>query len=170
EIGMGDDLSLSERHAVRTVMQWSDETNAGFSTADPGQLGVPLIREGPYRYQVVNVYQQSLDDRSLLARISKMARARLGLHAVGSGRFRVLETDCPSVLAIQHLGRGPNEMVVTLANLAPETVHVTLPDIALESMVDILCDGLYTRNEARPNCLTLHAHGYRWLLHRQHGG
>jgi maltose alpha-D-glucosyltransferase/alpha-amylase len=32
EIGMGDDLSLSERESVRTPMQWCDETNAGFST------------------------------------------------------------------------------------------------------------------------------------------
>ena len=35
EIGMGDDLSLPERNAVRTPMQWSDAPNAGFSTAQP---------------------------------------------------------------------------------------------------------------------------------------
>ena len=33
EIGMGDDLSLTERSCVRTPMQWSTEPNAGFSTA-----------------------------------------------------------------------------------------------------------------------------------------
>ena len=170
EIGMGDDLSLEERHAVRTVMQWSDETNAGFSTAAPDQLGVPLIREGPYRYEAVNVYQQSLDDRSLLARVSKMTRARLGLYAMGSGHFRVLETDCPSVLAIEYLGQRRDEMVITLANLSPDPVHFAMPDVPLESMVDILCDGPYTANEARPKQLSLHGHGYRWLRRRQRDG
>src|SRR5262249_10907527 len=33
EIGMGDDLSLTERGSVRTPMQWSRESQAGFSTA-----------------------------------------------------------------------------------------------------------------------------------------
>ena len=37
EIGMGDDLSLPERIGVRTPMQWSDEPNAGFSTAPRGE-------------------------------------------------------------------------------------------------------------------------------------
>ena len=33
EIGMGEDLSLPERNAIRTPMQWSDARNGGFSTA-----------------------------------------------------------------------------------------------------------------------------------------
>src|SRR5918998_2437057 len=35
EIGMGDDLRLPERYAIRTPMQWSDAQNAGFSSASP---------------------------------------------------------------------------------------------------------------------------------------
>lgn len=33
EIGMGDRLSLPERQAIRTPMQWSSDRNAGFPTA-----------------------------------------------------------------------------------------------------------------------------------------
>src|SRR6185436_21131577 len=33
EIGMGDDLSLPERDAIRTPMQWSAQANAAFSDA-----------------------------------------------------------------------------------------------------------------------------------------
>ena len=41
EIGMGDDLSLPDREAIRTPMQWSPLPNAGFSTAAPGRLVQP---------------------------------------------------------------------------------------------------------------------------------
>ncbi|HSX91967.1 MAG TPA: alpha-amylase family protein [Hydrogenophaga sp.] len=167
EIGMGDDLSLAERHAVRTIMQWSDESNAGFSTVAPEQLDLPLIDKGPFRYQRVNVYQQALDDRSLLARIGKMARARIGSPAMGSGHFRVLGTDCPSVLAIEHRGRLPQETLITLANLAPKAVRFALPGRALETLVDVLCDGPYARSDSQPGRLTLHANGYRWLRRRR---
>src|SRR5262249_29179903 len=44
EIGMGDDLKLPERNSVRTPMQWSEEPQAGFSTAPKTIL--PVIDEG----------------------------------------------------------------------------------------------------------------------------
>src|SRR5207249_1409549 len=66
EIGMGDDLSLPERESIRTPMQWSAESNGGFSTAAPHTLVRPVISEGEYRYQRVNVAEQRLDFNSLL--------------------------------------------------------------------------------------------------------
>ena len=45
EIGLGDDLSLDGRMAVRTPMQWADAPNGGFSTAEP--LGVARRRSSP---------------------------------------------------------------------------------------------------------------------------
>src|SRR4051794_33033513 len=41
ELGMGDDLRLKERAAVRTPMQWSTGPNGGFSTADKPVRPVP---------------------------------------------------------------------------------------------------------------------------------
>jgi maltose alpha-D-glucosyltransferase / alpha-amylase len=42
ELRMGDDLELEGREAVRTPMQWADEPNAGFSTAE--RTGAPRHR------------------------------------------------------------------------------------------------------------------------------
>ena len=43
EIGMGDNVYLGDRNSVRTPMQWNGGVNAGFSTADPERLWLPLI-------------------------------------------------------------------------------------------------------------------------------
>ena len=68
EIGMGEDLSRPERLAVRTPMQWSNEPNAGFSCVDTPKLAAPLIDEGKFGYQKLNVYAQTLREDSLLAK------------------------------------------------------------------------------------------------------
>jgi maltose alpha-D-glucosyltransferase/alpha-amylase len=47
EIGMGEDLKLKERYAIRTPMQWSGERNGGFSTAE--RTIFPVLKDGPLR-------------------------------------------------------------------------------------------------------------------------
>ena len=47
EIGMGEDLSLPQRDAIRTPMQWADAPQAGFSTAE--QTVRPVIAKGEHR-------------------------------------------------------------------------------------------------------------------------
>ena len=59
EIGMGDDLSLPERNSVRTPMQWSDEPNAGFSTASAERLVRPVVSEGPVRLSAASTSPRS---------------------------------------------------------------------------------------------------------------
>src|SRR5438046_8167594 len=41
EIGMGDNIYLGDRDAVRTTMQWSADRNAGLSSANPPRPYLP---------------------------------------------------------------------------------------------------------------------------------
>lgn len=163
EIGMGEDLSLKERHAVRTAMQWSDEVNGGFSPADPESLPVPVIREGPFRYDKVNIYDQLLRDDSLLAKTGKMIRARLGMPEIGYGECRVMEVGCPSVLALRHELDG--QVVFTFANLSGKEVEIDLPEVQVGELRDMLVDGPYPPAQTA-HSLKLRAYGYRWLRQR----
>ncbi|WP_064575792.1 alpha-amylase family protein [Cupriavidus gilardii] len=163
EIGMGEDLSLKERHAVRTAMQWSDEVNGGFSPADPESLPVPVIREGAFRYDQVNIYDQLLRDDSLLAKTGKMIRARVGMPEIGYGECTVMEVGCPSVLALRHELDG--QVVFTFANLSDKDVEVKLPEVEVGELRDMLVDGPYPPAQTA-HTLKLRAYGYRWLRQR----
>ena len=81
EIGMGDDLRLPERNCARTPMQWSTEPNAGFTKSDKPIL--PVISEGAYSFEHVNVAVQRRDPNSLLNWMERMIRMRKG----GSGNW-----------------------------------------------------------------------------------
>src|SRR5207302_5336135 len=99
EIGMGDDLSLHERESIRTPMQWSGEPNGGFSTAPSDKLVRPVISEGEYRYERVNVAEQRLAFDSLLNWTERLVRTRKECPEFGCGELRFLETDNRVVLA-----------------------------------------------------------------------
>ena len=72
ELGMGDDLRLQQRDAVRTPMQWSAERNAGFTKAEKPFR--PVVSRGPYAFEHVNVEHQRRHDDSLLRWNTRMIR------------------------------------------------------------------------------------------------
>ena len=60
EIGMGENLAVEGRNAVRTPMQWTADANGGFSTADPADLAA-AVPEGDFSPEHVNVAAQRRD-------------------------------------------------------------------------------------------------------------
>src|SRR4051812_37520353 len=85
EIGMGDNLQLPERNCARTPMQWSTEPNAGFTKSEKPIL--PVISDGPYGFQHVNVASQRRDPNSLMNWMERMIRMRKEAPEIGWGDF-----------------------------------------------------------------------------------
>lgn len=160
EIGMGDDLSLEERAAVRTPMQWSDEKNGGFSRAAPDRLIKPVIDDGEYGYHKVNVRSQMYDQDSLLNRMEAIIRARRSCQEIGWGGLELVGTDQPSVLA--HCCRWRDQAVLMIHNLADRDCEVRLEGAGLKGrrLFDLIGDRKYgPAGEA----VELSAYGYRWF-------
>lgn len=159
EIGMGDGLSLEERGAFRTPMQWSDEAQGGFSNAETTVL--PVIEEGVYGVQHVNVEAQRRDPGSLLNWTARMIRLRKECPEIGWGDFTILATGLETVLALRYDWRG-NALVV-LHNFAGEPLELDLEldGPGSDTLVDLIEQD---RSEAEGGVhkIVLGAYGYRW--------
>ncbi|TQL01226.1 maltose alpha-D-glucosyltransferase [Cellulomonas sp. SLBN-39] len=130
EIGMGDNIWLPDRDAVRTPMQWTPDRNAGFSTADPGKLYLPLNQSLVYHYGNVNVESQLAQPTSLLHWVHGMLAVRRRHPSLGRGTFEVVASDNDAVLTF--LRRTADETILCVANLAatPRATTVHMPTMA----------------------------------------
>jgi maltose alpha-D-glucosyltransferase / alpha-amylase len=123
EIGMGEDLSLPGRLAVRNPMQWSPRHAGGFSTAS--KLYRPARAEGPCGYRTVNVLEQRHQPGSLYSWVSHAIRVRRECPELGWGQWRTLDVGDPRVLAIDTHWRDGH--IITLHNLSAEPTTVRPP-------------------------------------------
>jgi maltose alpha-D-glucosyltransferase / alpha-amylase len=112
EIGIGDDLRLSERECARTPMQWTADHHGGFSRARRPVR--PVINDKVYGYKKLNVAAQRRDPQSFLNWTERMIRARKECPEISWGNFVVLRTNIPEVLAMRYDWRDTS--LVTLHN------------------------------------------------------
>ena len=169
EIGMGDDLSLKERNAVRTGMQWSDEKNGGFSPADPEELARPVISGGDYGYETLNVENERYDPDSLLNWTERAIRARKECPEFGRGQPRVLEVEEEGVFA--HVCETAEGAVLAVHNLTPDelTVDVDTSGLEGERLVEVLKSREIRPLEPRTR-VELGRYGCRWMRVESTGG
>lgn len=136
EIGMGDNIWLTDRDAVRTPMQWSPDRNSGFSSVDPGKLYLPVISSLVYHYNNVNVEAQMAHSSSLLHWVRGMLQVRARHPVFGLGDFDVVPADNPTVLAFTRSMDADEESgdaaeaVLCVNNLSsrPQATTVQLPE------------------------------------------
>jgi maltose alpha-D-glucosyltransferase / alpha-amylase len=160
EIGMGDDLSLKERHAVRTPMQWTSDAQAGFSTC--AKTVHPVIDRGPYRYEQVNVEKQRRDPGSLLSWTAAMIRLRKECPEIGWGDWKILPTGSPAALAMLYGWRGNSLLVVHNFDERAHELRIRPGVEGGEKLVNLLVQNESTADPSGTHNISLEAYGYRW--------
>ncbi|MGI8767787.1 MAG: trehalose synthase, partial [Propionibacteriaceae bacterium] len=164
EIGMGENLSLPGREAIRTPMQWDDGPNGGFSTAAPAALSRPVAMAGTYGARRVNVRAQHRDPNSLLRWFENLVHTLRTAPEIGTGVCTVIDVPLPrSVLA--HRFDASSGSILLLHNLAdvPVTIDIGPVDGMVGAPYDLLVDGPYQAPTAKLTGLELHGWGYRWI-------
>jgi maltose alpha-D-glucosyltransferase/alpha-amylase len=167
EIGMGDDLSLKERDAIRTPMQWTGETNAGFSTAAAKALCRPIVRGGDFGHETVNVQAQRRDPSSLLHWVERMLHTLQECPEFGVGRCQSVDTGDPAVLALHY--EAPGGVMLALHNLSDRRRTVELgrqPGTEGEPL-EMFADQAYEPVGSELKGVKLAGYGYRWIRLRE---
>ncbi|MDQ2674100.1 MAG: DUF3459 domain-containing protein, partial [Chloroflexota bacterium] len=127
EIGLGENLAMPDREAVRPPMPWSDDPAGGFSSAEEGSLPRSLLADGDFGYRSLNVEQQRHDPSSLMSWMERAIRTRKEWPEFGWGEWRVLGTHNAAVLAIQATWDGSSVLSVHNFGDAPARATVRLP-------------------------------------------
>ena len=173
EIGMGDNIWLPDRDSSRTPMQWTPDRNAGFSSADPGKLHLPIVQSLVYNFNLVNVESQLAQSRSLLHWVRNVIHVRKGHPTFGLGSIAVLETDNTSVLAFVRSYAGSAarfgdsaEDVLCVFSFAQNPVAVTIQaeQFAGSRLFDLFGGGEFPPfAEDGSLTLTLGTQSFYWL-------
>ncbi|MBO1767635.1 maltose alpha-D-glucosyltransferase [Allobranchiibius sp. GilTou73] len=175
EIGMGDNIWLEDRDAVRTPMQWSPDRNAGFGTSDPGKLYLPVISSLVYHYNNVNVETAMGSSSSLLHWVREMLAIRSRYPVFGLGDFTICESDNDAVLTftrcVSDEDAQENELevrnVLCVSNLSsrPQAVTVKAGERFAGARMRDLFGGSWfpPLDETGTTTLTLGSRDFFWL-------
>jgi maltose alpha-D-glucosyltransferase/alpha-amylase len=163
EIGMGDNMYLGDRNSVRTPMQWSGGVNAGFSTADPERLWLPLISDAVYGYQAVNVESQHRNPSSLLNWTRRLIEVRRSTPVFGRGSIEVLKPANHRVLAFtRRLGRETALVVNNLAGTA-QVVELDLSSLAGAIPIEMFGGSIFPRIGGEPYIMMMGPYDFYWF-------
>ena len=163
EIGMGDNIYLGDRNAVRTPMQWNSDRNAGFSAANPQRLFLPVIIDPEYHSQAVNVEAQQENPNSLLWWMKRLIALRQRYKAFGRGTLEVLRPDNRKVFAF--IRRYQNERILVVVNLSRnvQCVELDLSEFCGATPVELFGDSEFPSVGDLPYFITLGPHGFYWF-------
>ncbi len=163
EIGMGENLEVPGREAVRTPMQWTSGKNAGFSTAKPSALG-RAVTQGAFGPEHVNAADARRDQDSLLHHITRLAKRYRESPELGWGQCQIIETGVPEVLAHQLSWEGKTMVLLHNLGSEPAVVEFVLEDQEPGTvLMDLLSEESCKLGADRDARMPLDGYGYRWL-------
>jgi len=111
------------RTEARTPMQWSHAQNAGFSTAAPEQLYLPVAPDLESR----TVEDQEKDPGSLLNTVRELAQMRLAHPALCNRSDYQVVYARPGRYPFAYLRQGGGETILVVINPADRAVEVDVP-------------------------------------------
>ncbi|HNT50233.1 MAG TPA: maltose alpha-D-glucosyltransferase, partial [Cyclobacteriaceae bacterium] len=163
EIGMGDNIYLGDRFGVRTPMQWNMNLNAGFSTANPQKLYLPIITDPMYRHESINVATQEENPSSLLWWIRNLLSMRKRLGVFGKGSLKFIDSSNSKVLCFARTYEKEN--IIVVANLSQFSQATTLD---LKSFKDCDITEVFSQNRFMSvgegeYSITVGPYGYFWI-------
>ncbi len=163
ELGMGDNVFLGDRDAVRTPMQWTPDRNAGFSRTDPARLYLPPIMDPVYGYESVNAEAQSRNPGSLLNWMKRIIAVRRTHKALGRGTLEFLHPGNRKVLA--YLREHEDESILCVANLSrsAQPVELDLSRFRGRVPVELMGGSSFPPLGELPYLLTLPGHSFYWF-------
>jgi maltose alpha-D-glucosyltransferase/alpha-amylase len=159
---MGDNLDLPERNCARTPMQWSSEPHGGFTEGD--KPCSPVIDQGPYGFEHVNVAKQRRDPNSMLNWTERIIRMRKEVPEIGWGDFTVIAARDPAVLIMRYDWRNNSVLFVHNLDDKPREISfaVGLPGDTGKHLVNLLAEDHSRADPRGRHTLLLEAYGYRW--------
>ncbi|HEY9474845.1 MAG TPA: maltose alpha-D-glucosyltransferase [Mycobacteriales bacterium] len=163
EIGMGDNIWLGDRDGVRTPMQWTPDRNAGFSSADPQRLHLPVVADPVYGFQVTNVEAQLRSTTSLLHWTRRMIEIRKQHPTFGMGSHCEVGSRNPTVLC--YTREFGDDIVLCVNNLSrfPQPVELDLRRFEGWTPVELTGRVRFPEIGVLPYMLTLAGHGFYWF-------
>jgi maltose alpha-D-glucosyltransferase/alpha-amylase len=170
EIGMSENLAIPGRMSVRSPMQWSDEKNGGFSTAQPENLRRPVVSGKRWGPATVNVAVQRRDHASLLNWMERLIRRRHETPEIAYGQWNVVPVKQASILAVRYDWDGRNVLVVHNLASKPCTATFKVESTAgWEGLIDLFGQGDFSLAKDGAVSIDLEAYGCRWLRVRRSG-
>jgi trehalose synthase len=164
EIGMAENLEIEGRYSVRSPMQWSDEPQAGFTTAaEPCR---PLVEDGAFGFRDVNVTRQRRDPDSLLNWMERLIRRRRECPELGWGGWTLLDAGDPALFAQR--SDWENSTIVAVHSFAGRDTSARLTLGEEGTLVDLFEDEDHEL-DAGEVALELPPYGARWFRLRRPG-
>jgi maltose alpha-D-glucosyltransferase/alpha-amylase len=163
EIGMGDNIYLSDRNGVRTPMQWNIDRNAGFSRADAARLYADVITDPVYGYEAVNVEADQRTQSSLLHWMKRMIGVRKQYPVLGRGDITFLKPSNRKVLAFVRHYEGTYVLCVNNLSGSAQPCELDLSAYNGSVPVEMLGGTEFPRIGELPYFVTLAPRGFYWF-------
>ena len=164
EIGMGDNIYLRDRDGLRTPMQWNENKNAGFSTAEPQALYLPINTDSTYGFHSLNVETVSKSPTSLYNQMRRLIKVRQK-HAATFGRGSIRFIPTSSEKAICYLREYEDDQILVVANLSGKALamDIDLSEFEGKRLIELKGDIDFPVVKKYPYQFTMLRHTFFWL-------